>query len=230
MIKTVAVIGLGAFGQTVCEVITAKGCDVIAIDQSEAQVNRVKNFVSQAVLLDATDEESISQAPLDQVDAAIVGIGDNIEASILTTALLKQVGVPHIVARAINKVHYQVLKKVGAHEVLNIEEDQGQRVALNLIAPSVMDTVKLSRDIQLTEMYLPPAYYNIATGNLNLWTKFSLRLVALRRMDVRLDAEGETHREERLLFPDKDDPLLEGDVLILVGSERALEDFQKSGA
>ncbi len=229
MIKTVAVIGLGAFGQTVCEVITAKGCEVIAIDQDEAQVNRVKNFVSQAVLLDATDEESISQAPLDQVDAAIVGIGDNIEASVLTTALLKQVGVPHIVARAINKVHYQVLKKVGAHEVLNIEEDQGQRVALNLIAPSVMDTVKLSRDIQLSEMYLPEAYYNIATGNLNLWTKFSLRLVALRRMDTRLDAEGETHREESLLFPDKDDPLLEGDVLILVGSEKALEEFRKSG-
>ncbi|MBI9097846.1 MAG: TrkA family potassium uptake protein [Spirochaetaceae bacterium] len=158
MKKTFAVIGLGILGRKVCEVLTEKGGEVIAIDNTPVQINKVKDFVTQAILLDSTDEDSISSAPFDQVDAAIVAIGDNIEASILTTTLLKQLGVPYIISRAVNKTHYQVLKQVGADEVINVEEDQGRRIALNLIAPSVMEKVRLSKDIYLSEMYLPEIY------------------------------------------------------------------------
>ncbi len=229
MAKTFAVIGLGLFGRKVCEVLTQKGGEVIALDNTPAQVNKVKDYVSQAILLDSTDEDSISEAPFDQVDAAIVAIGDNIEASILSTTLLKQIGVPYIIARAVNKTHYQVLKQIGANEVINIEEEEGSRIAQNLIAPSVMEKIPLSRKVMLSEMYLPGAYEKSTLSSINLEEKFKIRLTALRRIRTTLDSDGNTQRDEELLFPSPDEVLQSGDVLILVGEEKALEEFQKSG-
>lgn len=228
MKKTYAVIGLGLFGRKVCAVLTEKGGEVIAIDNNPEQINRVKDFVSQAILLDSTDEESIAYAPFDQVDAAIVAIGDNIESSILTTTLLKQLGVPYILARAVNKTHYQVLRQVGANEVINIEEDQGIRIAMNIIAPSIMDKVKLSKDVFLSEMYLPAPYYNFKVSSLDLNEKYKLQLTALRRTISSLDSDGNTIREETLLFPGQIETYLDGDVLILIGNEKDMELFQKS--
>ncbi|MBF9016755.1 MULTISPECIES: TrkA family potassium uptake protein [unclassified Oceanispirochaeta] len=230
MDKTYAVIGLGVFGRKVCEVLSTKGADVIAIDNTAEQVNRVKDIVSQAVLLDSTDEESLSEASLDSVDAAIVAIGDNIEASILTTALLKQLGVQYIIARSVNKIHYQVLKKVGADEIINIEEDQGTRIALNLVAPSVMEKVQLSKEIILSELYLPQAFVKNSVKEMEFETRFNIRLVAIRRSLNQMDAEGLSLRKEVLLFPEADEKLEEGDILIMVGDESKLESFQKSGS
>lgn len=229
MNKTFAVIGLGILGRKVCEVLTEKGGSVIAIDNTPLQINKVKDFVSQAILLDSTDEDSISKAPFDQVDAAIVAIGDNIEASILTTTLLKQLGVPYIISRAVNKTHFQVLKQVGADEVINVEEDQGRRIALNLIAPSVMEKVRLSKDVYLSEMYLPLVYDKRKVSSLELIDKFKIQLSAVRRTITVLDTDGNTIRNEKLLFPEPSDELLDGDVLILVGEEKNLETFVKSG-
>ena len=229
MSKTIAVIGLGTLGRTICEVLTEKGAEVIAIDNTPAQINKVKDIVTQAIQLDSADEDSIASAPFDQVDAAIVAIGDNIEASILTTTLLKQHGVPYIISRAVNKTHHKVLKQVGAKEVVNVEEEEGARIAMNLMAPTLLEKVKLSRDIYLQEMPLPPAFIKTKLASLNLIEKFNLRLGALRRYYTSLDRDGNSVRTEKLLFPEADEELQDGDVLILIGSESDLEDFRKAG-
>jgi len=229
MKKTFAVIGLGIFGRRICEILTQKGGDVIAIDNNPSQINRVKDFVTQAILLDSADEDSLAEAPFEQVDAAIVAIGDNIEASILTTALLKQLGVSYIISRAVNRTHYQVLKQIGADEIINIEEDEGTMVAINLISPSHMEKVKLSKDIVLSEMIVPIKYINYTVENLELEKKFNSKLVAVRRSKTSLDADGVVLKNEELLFLGDNDKLIESDVLILVGKEIKLEEFQKSG-
>ncbi len=228
MEKTFAVIGLGMFGLKVCQVLMEKGGQVIALDNRPEQINKVRDTVTQAILLDSTDEESISEAPFENVDAAIVAIGDNIEASILTTNLLKQTGVPYIIARAVNKTHYQVLKRIGADQVINIEEDEGTRIALNLIAPSVMDKVILSDNTLLAEMYLPEGLNNSTVKSLDLMGRFNLRLSGVRRTKTELNPDGAAIRTESLLFPEQDDKLQKDDVLILVGTEESLESFQKS--
>ncbi|MBI9107783.1 MAG: TrkA family potassium uptake protein [Spirochaetales bacterium] len=228
MEKTFAVIGLGMFGLKVCQTLMEKGGQVIAMDNRPEQINKIRDSVTQAILLDATDEDSIREAPFDQVDAAIVAIGDNIEASILTTNLLKQTGVPYIVARAVNKTHYQVLRQIGADEVINIEEDQGRQIALNLIAPSVMEKIPLSKDIFLLEMYLPGGLENTRIDTLDLLGRFSLRLTGLRRTVSELNSDGTAVRSELLLFPAPEDKLIDGDILILIGSEENLELFRKS--
>jgi trk system potassium uptake protein TrkA len=227
--RTFAVVGLGIFGWKVCQVLMEKGGEVIAVDNRQEQINKIKDFVTQAVLLDSTDEESISEAPFEHVDAAIVAIGDNIEASILTTTLLKQRGVPYIIARAVNKTHYQVLKQIGADKIINIEEDQGRRTALNLIAPSIMDKVALTQNVFISEMYLPPALDKSTPASLNLEKRFQIRLVGLRRTESTLDADGTALRDERLIFPEAAEELREGDVLIVIGAEDNIEAFQNSG-
>ncbi len=228
MEKTFAVIGLGMFGRKICQVLMEKGGEVIAIDNRPEQVNKIRDSVTQAILLDATDEDSIREAPFDQVDAAIVAIGDNIEASILTTNLLKQTGVPHIVARAVNKTHFQVLRQIGANEIINIEEEEGRRIALSLISPMVMEKVALSKNIFLAEMYLPEGLENSTVASLDLINRFSLRLSAVRRTVSTLDAEGTAVRSENLLFPEPGEKLIDGDVLIMIGTEENLQAFQKS--
>ena len=228
MEKTFAVIGLGMFGWKVCQVLMEKGGQVIALDNRPEQINKIRDNVTQAILIDATDEESISEAPFDQVDAAIVAIGDNIEASILTTNLLKQTGVPYIVARAVNKTHFQVLRQIGADEVINIEEDQGSRIASSLIAPSVMEKIPLSKDIFLAEIYLPDGLKNSKVESLDLVNRFNLKLTGIRRTVSELTPDGDAVRNEELLFPSPEDKLMEGDVLIIVGAEDDLESFRKS--
>lgn len=228
MEKTFAVIGLGMFGWKVCQVLMEKGGEVIALDNRPEQINKIRDNVTQAILLDSTDEDSIREAPFDQVDAAIVAIGDNIEASILTTNLLKQTGVPYIIARAVNKTHYQVLKQIGADKVINIEEDSGALIATNLIAPSVMEKIPLSKDIFLAEMYLPDGLENSTIESLALIKRFNLRLTALRRTVSELNSDGTAVRTEMLLFPNPEDKLEEGDILILIGSDADLESFRKS--
>lgn len=223
--KTFAVIGLGLFGRKVCEVLIEKGGEVIAIDNIPEQVNRVKDFVTQAILLDTTDEETISEAPLDHIDGAIVAIGDNIEASILTTTLLKQIGVPYVIARAVNKTHYRVLKKLGADEVINIEEDEGRNVALNLINPSVLKKIILSKDIVLSEILLPEIYIDLKIKDLSFKEKYNLRLIAIKRIVVNLDSDGNTVRQEFFLYQEDVESLLDGDILLITGKESDIEKF-----
>ena len=225
MVRTFAVIGLGLFGRKVCEVLIEKGGEVIAIDNVPEQVNKVKDFVTQAILLDTTDDDTIDDAPLDHVDTAIVAIGDNIEASILTTTLLKQIGVPYVIARAVNKTHYQVLKKLGADEVINIEEDEGKNIALNLINPTVLKKITLSKNIILSEINLPRIFVNLKLKDLNLYEKFNLKLLAIRRILSNLDNDGNSIREEVFLYPEEIEQLLEGDILLITGKDMDIEKF-----
>lgn len=136
--RNFAVIGLGAFGSSVCEVLIEKGADVVVMDRDPATVEQMKGKTSAAVLVDTTDERSLLKAPLEDVDVAIVAIGDDLEASILTTTLLKQRGVPYVLARAVSPLHETVLKRVGANETVNIEVETGIRVARRLVALSLI--------------------------------------------------------------------------------------------
>jgi trk system potassium uptake protein TrkA len=111
--KVFAVIGLGTFGVRLCEELGTKGGKVLAIDNQEKLIEKVKDFVSQSILMDSTDEDAMSQVPFEDVDTAVVAIGDNLEASIITTAILKKIGIPRILARSVTDIHRRILDKSG---------------------------------------------------------------------------------------------------------------------
>ena len=215
--KVFAVVGLGSFGRKVCEVLVEKGGKVIAIDHDPALIDKIKDTVTQAVLLDSTDEDNLSSAPFDDVDVAVVAIGDNIAASILTTALLKRIGIRHILARAISELHEQVLKQVGADEIVNIEIDEGQRIGIRLISPEILDRIPVSQSISVAELYTPKSFAGKTLLQLDLRRKFHINIIAVTRVNLTVDEMGNPVRNEQVIFPTGDEMLEETDVILVVG-------------
>lgn len=223
--KVFVVVGLGTFGRKVCQVLGEKGAKVIAIDQDADLVDRIKDDVTQAVLLDSTDEESLSKVPLEDCDFAVVAIGDNIEASVLSTALLKKQGVPYILARAVNEIHGRVLKQVGADEVVNIEIDEGTRIAQRLISPEVLDRVSLSKTISMAEVYVQRGFWGKTLRELDLRRHSQVNIVAVRRVTRSVDELGNPRTNEEIIFPDANAKLNEADVVMVVGRNEDIDAF-----
>ena len=214
--KVFAVIGLGSFGERLCEELSEKGGKVLAIDNQAKLIERVKDMVAQSILLDSTDEEAMNQVP----------IGDNIEASILTTAILKRIGIPRILSRAVSEIHQQVLWQVGADEIINIEIDEGTRLAQRLISPEILDRIPISEKISLSEVFVPSDFAEKNLSQLDLRNKMHVNDVAIRRTSLTVDEEGDTVRSERIVFPDAETKLEESDVLLLVGLNEDLDSFR----
>lgn len=216
-------IGLGAFGRRVVEVIADRGGKVIAIDNDPSLIDRVKDAVTQAVLLDATDETSLASAPFDDVDVAVVAIGVNVASSVLATALLKRIGVPYVLARSISDLHEQVLRQIGADEIVNIEIDEGQRVAMRLMSPEILDRIPVSKSISVAELYAPRSFVGKSIAELDLRSRFNLTVASITRTLLRVDEIGNPIRNEQIIFPKKDDVLQEADVLLVVGKNEDID-------
>ena len=221
--KTFAVFGLGSFGAEVCRVLAEKGARVLAFDHRPEPVEKIKELVKQSYLLDTADEDAMLGAPLEGVDVAIVAIGQDIEASILTTALLKNIGVPYIIARASSDIHQRVLRMVGATEVINLEIEEGRRVAARLLTTEAMDTISVTDDYSIVEFPVPENMVGRSLEKLNLRKEYHVNVIAIERFESAFDAEGNPAREERVILPDKDDVLMHGDVLIVVGRNSDIE-------
>ena len=225
--KNYLVIGLGSFGQRLSEVLEEKGGKVIAVDTDADLIERVKNNVTQAVHLDSTDEERLKSLDLEDVNAAIVAIGDNLEASILTTVILKRLGLPYIIARALNDLHHQVLRQVGADEVINIEIDEGARLATKLIAPDILDRIPVSSEISVAEVRTPKEFVGKALVDLDLRKRLLINVIAVRRARYDVDEIGNPTKDERLLFPDGSEVLQEQDILLIVGRNENISTFSE---
>jgi trk system potassium uptake protein TrkA len=221
--KVFAVIGLGGFGRQVCEIITERGGRVIAIDNDASLIDKIKETATQAILLDSTDVDSLTNAPLDDVDVAVVAIGDNIAASILTTALLKRVGVSFILARAISELHEQVLKQIGADEIVNIEIDEGIRIGTKLMSPEILDRVPVTPTVSIAELYPPKSFIGKELAGLDLRGKFNINVVAITRVSLSIDESGNPVRSEQVLFPSGKDILEDTDILLIVGKNEDID-------
>jgi len=221
--KVFAVFGLGSFGSEVCRVLAEKGARVLAFDHHPEPLEKIRELVKQAHLLDSSDEDDMMSAPLEGIDVAIVAIGEDTEASILTTALLKNIGVPYIIARASSDIHLRVLKMVGATEVINLEIEEGRRVASRLLAVEAMDTIPVTNDYSIVEFPVPESMVGKSLEKLNLRKVHQVNVIAIERFENAVDGEGNPAREERVILPDKDDILVHGDVLIVVGRNTDIE-------
>lgn len=224
--KVFAVIGLGTFGGRLCEELGKKGGKVLAIDNQEKLIEKVKELVSQSILMDSTDEDAMSQVPFEDVDTAVVAIGDNLEASIITTALLKKIGIPRILARAVTDIHRRILRQVGADEIINIEIDEGVRLGRQLISPDIMDNISLSDQVSLAEVAVPEEFAHRSLIDLDLRKKMHINVVAIRRASTRVDEDGTALRQERVLFPGPEDVIEESDILIVVGMNDDIQSFR----
>ena len=212
-----AVIGLGEFGIRVCEMLAEGGGSVVAFDHDAQAVDRVKKFVPAAMVIDTTDENAFKKAPLDDIDVAIVTIGDNKEASILTTTLLKEREIPYIVARAVSPLHAIVLKRVGANRVLKIEEESATRIAHELINPDALNSLSVIEGYGICEVKVPKFFIGKTLSQVALKEKFNITLITVVRNPL---------NREVMYEPDDNLVLQAGDKLFVLGSVEKIAEFR----
>lgn len=205
------VLGLGRFGESVARSLCELGRDVLAVDNDPAIIEAITPYVTQAVEADVTDENALAALGVADFDAAVVSTGDE-RSSILVVALLKELGVKTVLAKASDELHARVLKKIGADRVIFPERETGQRVAKSLISPNVMDLMQLSNDYQIVELALPEQWDGHTIGSLDVRKRYGLNILAVRR--------GETF----VVSPAADATLLAEDILLVLGQ---LEDIEK---
>ena len=225
--KTIAVIGLGRFGLEVCKGISEKGGKVIAVDISPKLIDKVKDFVVQAILIDVTDEETFSKLPLENLDVAVIAIGDNIEASIIATALFKKSNIPYIVARAVSELHEQILKQIGANEIINIEVDEGKRVANKLISPNILERITISKSLIFAEIVVPQSFVDKTLPQLDIRNKYKVNIISIRRFYQQIDDLGNPTRDDQVIMPTITEKLQVNDILAVVGGENDIEKLKE---
>jgi trk system potassium uptake protein TrkA len=210
----VVVVGLGDFGYAAAVELARKGAEVIAIDRSMPLVERIKDQVSLAASADSRESGALDELGVPEADVLIAGIGSNFEAQVLTVVYAAKVGIPHILARAVGKDHSRVLRAVGAHEVLNPEEETAHRVAQRLIVPDIRGYFELAEGFSVTEVGTPPDAVGKTLAELQLRTKYRLNVIAIKHA---AEAEGGERRFEPV--PQPDTRLAPDDLLALVGSD-----------
>jgi len=223
-----AVVGLGKFGIKVARTLAEEGAEVIAIDSDPRRVEEIKDVIAEAICMDSTDEETMRAMGIESVQAAIVAIGEGQEASILSTAVLKRLGVPQILARAISDLHGQILELVGADRVILIEDMMGEQIAKSLVAPNVLDRIELSTGYTMAEIASDDLFVGKTLRELNVREAFGINVIAIKRRAPVVSDRGENMFEERVNnLPGPDDRIEPGDVLVIVGTTESVEQLDR---
>lgn len=206
------------------------GVQVIAIDRNMQLVNEIKDDVDLAVRLDSTDLAALDAQDIDKVDVCVVAVGENFEAALLTTVILRKLGVPRIICRAQTQFHAEIFTQIGADEVIQPETSAGEQMARRLANPRLTDVIDLAEGYSLVETEAPPSWCGISLMELGLRTKFEINLVTIKRRAVSTatvsndeDAAPTPVPPEIVSVPRPDDLLQEGDLLMLVGSHEAID-------
>ena len=223
MKKQFVVIGLGRFGFSVAKTLAKDGSEVIAIDREEERVKKVSDFVTYAVELDAMDEKALRSVGVQNVDTAIVSIGENIEASILVVMLLKEMGIRNIIAKAVTSLHGKVLENLGVQRIIYPERDMAIRVAHSLTRPNILEQLELSQEYSIVELSSPAHLIGKTIQESQLRSKYGVNLIAIKR---KVTTEKGFLKESWNVNPLPADIIKEGDLLVLIGLN---EDLDKLG-
>jgi trk system potassium uptake protein TrkA len=215
--KQFAVFGLGRFGGSLVKEFHELGIEVLAIDKSEEKVQQFATYATHAVRANAIDEAMLKQLGVRNVDHAFVSFGDDIEASILTSLLLIEFGIPQVWAKAQNDYHQKVLDKIGVNRVIHPERDMAKRIAHHIISEKMIDYIELSREYSMVEVVATKKLNNKSLLDLDIRSKFGCNIVGIQR------------GEEICVSPGADEKIELGDVLLIIGKNKDIIHFEETG-
>lgn len=213
MRKQYAVFGLGSFGESVAVTLQELGCEVVVVDNHMERIENIFPYVSYAVQADIEDPEVIRSLGARNLDGVVVAVADDMEASIMATLVSKEIGVPYVLAKAKNDLHAKVLKKIGADSIIFPEKEIGQSVARNLVSGEFVDWISLSPDYSITEIAVPEKWIGKSLSEIDVRRTKDVNVVGVRigeKIQVTIDPE---------------EPLQKEMMLIMIGSNEALEKF-----
>jgi trk system potassium uptake protein TrkA len=226
--KQFVVIGLGRFGSSIARALSEKKFEVLAIDEDENRVREMEGVVSQAVVMDATDEKGLKELGVADFDTAIVSMGETIEDSIMITLTLKEMGIRQVIVKAKSDLHSRILKKVGADRITFPEREMAEKLAESLASPKIFDFIELSKTHGIVEMVVPKKIVDSTLRDLQLRAKYKVSVIAIKRKIPYSKPDGSTDfKEEIIIGPGSDDELISGDVLVLLGKNADLEKIKK---
>ncbi|MGG1397408.1 TrkA family potassium uptake protein [Bacillus salipaludis] len=214
MTKQIAIIGMGRFGSSLAIELVNEGAEVLAIDKNEKRIDEIANEVTHAVVADTTDEHSLRELGIRNMEVVVVAIGDDLQASILSTLLLKEAGIKKVIAKAVNNQHAKVLTQVGADHVVFPEHETGIRIAKNIMSPNVLDFIELSEDYNIEEIMSLPFMIGKSLRELDIRAKFKLSVIAI-------NSDGKMN-----ISPLPDYVIRSNDILIVLGEKKDLKKFQ----
>jgi trk system potassium uptake protein TrkA len=183
MKKQFVVIGCGRFGSSVAVKLSELGCEVMAIDPSEETVQRISDSVTYAIQADASDENALKAVGIRNFDVAVISIGADIQASIMVTLMVKELGIKHIVAKAQNEMHAKVLYKIGADRVVFPEREMGVRVAKNLVSNKILEYIELSEDYTIVEIPPLKSWIGKSLLDLQIRASYGINVIAVKNED-----------------------------------------------
>jgi trk system potassium uptake protein TrkA len=213
--KSYVVVGLGRFGFEVARQLHSLGCEVLAVDTKADLVQEVSEYVTHAVVGDGQDKGVLKALGVRSFDCAVIAIGDDLAASVLVTMNMKELGVPYVVCKAHDDTHRSVLEKLGADRVVIPEKENAVRLARSLSTPNVLDYIELSDDFGIAEVPAPAAWQNKSLKDLNVRAKLGVNIIAIRR-------GGKLN-----VSPAADFAFQSGDIVVVLGDNKALEAVQK---
>ncbi|MEJ9282408.1 TrkA family potassium uptake protein [Ureibacillus thermosphaericus] len=206
MRKDFVVIGLGRFGGSICRELVRLGADVMAIDSSSDRVEEFSKIATHAVIADSTDEEALKSLGIQNFEHVIVAIGDDIQASILTTLIIKELGVPQVTVKAQNDYHAKVLQKIGADLIVHPERDMGIRIANNIMSSNVLDYLELSDEHSIMEIKSNHRIAGYSIKDLDIRANYGINIIGIKR------------GEQIIISPSADEKILLDDILLVIGA------------
>jgi trk system potassium uptake protein TrkA len=214
--EPVVVIGLGRFGSALALELTHRGTEVLAIDNDPKLVQSLSGQLTHIVTADSTDIEALRQLGVSEFYRAVVAIGTDMEASILTTSLLVDLEIDNIWAKAVSRQHGRILERIGAHHVVFPEHDMGLRVA-HLVSGKVQDYLEVDEDFAIVKTRPPREAVGVALGETGLRSKYGVTVVSVK-------TQGEP-----FTYATADTVLMYGDTIIVSGRVDDVERFVESG-
>jgi trk system potassium uptake protein len=215
MKKQFVVIGLGRFGGSVTRTLVSLGYEVMAIDNDLRRVQEFAGLLSYVYQADSTDEAALKELGVQNMDHAIVAVGD-LQASILTTLILKDLKVKNVTAKATSDYHRRVLEGIGADHIVQPERDTGIRVAHQITSNNTVEYLELSSEYSLVEVRASKSMHEKSIKTLNIRAKYGCNVVAIRRKDNSVNVS-----------PAAEDKIYEGDILVMIGSNEDITRFEK---
>ncbi|MDI6104079.1 TrkA family potassium uptake protein [Actinoplanes sp. NEAU-A12] len=208
----IAVLGLGRFGGSLALELVRQGWEVIGIDSDRRQVQAYADLLTHTAVADTTDEEALRQLGVHDLTNVVVGIGTDIQASIMTTSLLTDLGVPHILAKALSRQHATILRRVGAHHVVLPEQEMGERIA-HLVTGQILNFIQFDDDYVLAKTVAPEVTIDRTLADAELRGTYGVTVVSIKRPG------------EPFTYTTADTRIYAGDVLIVAGDARSVQAF-----
>lgn len=209
--EQILIIGLGKFGMSLAKTLSEYDCDVMAIDASSELVDKASEFVTHAARVDAADMTALKELGVANFDVAVIGIGDDLESSIMIALTLKELNVPYIVAKSRDDVHAKLLTMIGVDKVVQPERDSGDRVAKLLMHKNVIERMEVGKDYSIVEIETPKEWIGSRLNQLNIRPKYNINVLCVEKAD------------KKIVIPTPDYVVQENDCLMIIAPNKELE-------